>query len=60
MNDNELTSPIYMMKAANLLESMDELEDALALYKEIKQKYPDSTEGRNIEKYISRVEVKLG
>jgi tetratricopeptide (TPR) repeat protein len=60
MNDNELTSPIYMMKAANLLESMDELEDALALYKEIKQKYPDSTEGRNIEKYISRVEIKLG
>jgi len=60
MNDNELTSPIYMMKAANLLESMDELEDALTLYKEIKQKYPDSTEGRNIEKYISRVEIKLG
>ncbi|MGM0620503.1 MAG: tetratricopeptide repeat protein [Bacteroidota bacterium] len=60
MNDNELTSPIYMMKAANLLESMDELEDALSLYKEIKQKYPDSAEGQNIEKYISRVEIKLG
>jgi tetratricopeptide (TPR) repeat protein len=60
MNDNELTSPVYMMKAANLLESMDELEDALAIYKEIKAKYPDSNEGRNIEKYISRVEIKLG
>lgn len=60
MNDNELTSPVYMMKAANLLESMDELEDALAIYQEIKEKYPDSNEGRNIEKYISRVEIKLG
>ncbi|MFW5756797.1 MAG: tetratricopeptide repeat protein [Tangfeifania sp.] len=60
MSDNELTSPVYMMKAANLLESIDELEDALAIYKEIKEKYPDSNEGRNIEKYISRVEIKLG
>jgi tetratricopeptide (TPR) repeat protein len=60
MNNNELTSPVYMMKAANLLEQMDELEDALAIYKEIKEKYPDSNEGRNIEKYISRVEIKLG
>ncbi len=60
MNDNELTSPVYMMKAATLLESVDELEDALAIYKEIKEKYPDSNEGRNIEKYISRVEIKLG
>lgn len=60
MNDNELTSPVYMMKAATLLESVDELGDALAIYKEIKEKYPDSNEGRNIEKYISRVEIKLG
>jgi len=60
MNDNELTSPVYMMKAANLLENMDELEDALAIYKDIKEEYPDSNEGRNIEKYISRVEIKLG
>ena len=60
MNDNELTSPVYMMKAANLLESMDEPEDALAIYKEIKEKYPNTNEGRNIEKYISRVEIKLG
>src|SRR5690554_6862129 len=32
MNDNELTSPIYMMKAAKVLESNENLEDALALY----------------------------
>jgi tetratricopeptide (TPR) repeat protein len=60
MTDNELTSPVYMMKAATLLESTDELEDALSIYKEIKDKYPESAEGRNIDKYIARVEVKLG
>ena len=60
MNDNELTSPVYMMKAARLLESMDELEDALALYKQLKEKYPESTEGQNADRYIARVEIKLG
>lgn len=58
-SDNEITTPIYMMKAAQLLESMDELEDALALYKDIKAKYPTSTEGTNAERYIARVEIKL-
>ena len=58
-SDNELTTPVYMMKAASLLESMDELEDALVLYEEIKMKYPTSTEGTNIEKFIARVRLKL-
>jgi len=59
INDNELTSPVYMMKAANLLETLDELEDALSIYKRIKEEYPDSAEGRNIDRYIARVETKL-
>ncbi len=60
LSDNELTTPIYMMKAAGVLESMDELEDALSLYKEIKEKYPTSPEGTSIDKYIARVKLKLG
>jgi tetratricopeptide (TPR) repeat protein len=59
LNDNNFTNPIYMMKAANLLESMDEVEDALELYEEIKEKYPESNEGRNIDRYIARVRTKL-
>lgn len=59
LSDNELTSPVYMMKAANLLESMDELEDALALYEDIKTKYPASTEGTNADRYIARINTKL-
>jgi len=58
--DNELTTPVYMMKAAKLLESMDELEDALELYEKIKMDYPTSQEGSNIDKFISRVTIKLG
>lgn len=60
MSDNELTTPIYMMKAGKILELQDELESALELYKEIKAKYPTSAEGSSIDKYISRIEVKLG
>lgn len=59
LSDNELTAPIYMMKAAALLESTDELEDALSLYEEIKKKYPTSTEGANVDKYIARVKLNL-
>jgi tetratricopeptide (TPR) repeat protein len=60
MNENELTTPVYMMKAARLLESMDKLEDALAIYREIKEKFPESNEGQNVDRYIARVEIKLG
>jgi len=59
VSDNESITPVYMMKAASLLESMDELEKALALYEEIKLKYPTSAEGTNIEKFIARVKLKL-
>ena len=59
LSDNELTTPVYMMKAAKLLESMDELEDALSMYEDIKTKYPNSTEGTNVDRYIARVKIKL-
>ncbi|KJF42286.1 tetratricopeptide repeat protein [Draconibacterium sediminis] len=59
VSDNDLTTPVYMMKAANLLESMDELEDALALYEDIKAEYPQSSEGTNADRYIARIKTKL-
>lgn len=59
MSDNELTAPIYMMKAATLMESMDELESAVAVYEEIKTKYPDSPEASNVDRYIARVNLNL-
>lgn len=57
--ENELTTPIYKMKAARLLESMDKLEEALKLYEEIKKDYPESAEGTTVDRYIARVKVKM-
>lgn len=58
--DNELTTPVYKMKAAKLLESMNKLDEALKLYEEIKKDYPQSTEGTTVDKYIARVKIKKG
>lgn len=57
--DNELTTPVYKMKAGNLLESMNKPEEALALYEEIKKDYPTTAEGTNIDKYIARVKSSI-
>lgn len=59
MNENSLTAPIYMLKAAELLESTSKTTDALEIYETIKQKFPETEEGRNIDKYIARVKVKM-
>ena len=60
MNENELTSPIYMMKAAKVQESLGNLQDALGLYRELKEKYPQSIEAQEADKYIARLQIKLG
>ncbi|MDX9883055.1 MAG: tetratricopeptide repeat protein [Prolixibacteraceae bacterium] len=59
LSENELTAPVYMMKAAAVFESMEKYGDALNIYNELKKKYPDSNEGRNIEKYIARTKINL-
>ena len=56
---NELTTPVYKMKAASLLEEMNKNADALKLYEEIKKDYPQSAEGTTIDKYIARVKLKM-
>lgn len=58
--DNELTTPVYKMKAAKLLEEMGKFDEALKLYEEIKKDYPQSTEGTTVDKYIARVKIKKG
>jgi TolA-binding protein len=59
LNDNELTAPVYMMKAGELLENSNKSAEALKLYETIKQKYPETTEGRSIDKYIARAKAKI-
>lgn len=59
-NNNEFTTPVYMQKAGVILESTDELEEALKLFNTIKTDFPNSAEASNVDKYIARVKVKLG
>jgi len=58
MNDNQLTTPIYMLKAGELLESSNKTDEAMKLYETIKTKYAESNEGRSIDKYIARAKAK--
>ncbi|MFO7616231.1 MAG: tetratricopeptide repeat protein [Bacteroidales bacterium] len=56
-NTNTFTTPLFLMKAAEMLELSGDLKQALSLYEEIKKEYPDSEEGRKIDKYIARVKL---
>jgi tetratricopeptide (TPR) repeat protein len=56
---NEFTSPIYWMKAGLVYENLGNYQRALEAYSNIRDNYPESTEGRQIEKYIARVELEL-
>jgi len=59
-NANDLTTPIYLMKAARAHEEVGDYTDALALYNRIKEEYPNSNEGQQIEKFIARAEGSSG
>jgi tetratricopeptide (TPR) repeat protein len=59
-NDNDFSSPIYLMKAGNVYQNKGEFKEALEVYNTIKEKYPKSYEGRQIDKYITFVELKIG
>ena len=46
----------YLFKAATVYEAQGKSAEALKNYKLIKEKYPQSPEAYEIEKYISRLE----
>ena len=45
------------MRAGLALEKQGQRDQAAALYKEIRKKYPLSAEGRNIDKYLARLGI---
>ena len=53
-NDNEFTTPRYLMKQANILETEQEFEEALEIYNQIKEDYSKSKIAQDIDKYIVR------
>jgi tetratricopeptide (TPR) repeat protein len=54
-SDNEAYAPYYLLKAGMASEMQKKTDDAKKYYSEIKEKYPRSQEGQDIEKYIARV-----
>ena len=57
--ENEVMSPIYLMKLGRVYEELGNWEDALEAYKNIKENYKKSNEARGIEKFITRAELKM-
>ena len=53
-DDNSFTAPIYLLKAGVVYEKLGKYSDAVKVYETIKKDYPQSTEARDIEKYIER------
>jgi tetratricopeptide (TPR) repeat protein len=57
--ENNFSTPILLMKLGIVYEEMGELDQALTSYQSIEATYPETTEGRDIKKYIGRVESKM-
>ncbi len=57
--ENNFSSPIMLKKLGIVYEEMGELEQALEVYQDIESNYPETPEGREIKKYIGRVESKM-
>lgn len=53
--DNNALSPLFLLQAGQLFESLDKNDDALKCYEKIQKKYPQSMQGAEIEKYIERL-----
>ena len=55
---DDIFSATYLLKAGITAEKLGDNARALAAYKLIKDQYPQSIEGMDIDKYISRIETK--
>lgn len=58
MNENNFTSPIFLLKAGQAYEKAGEADKALKIYQQIKKDYPNSSEGSQVDKYITRIQLK--
>jgi len=58
ISENNFTTPIYLMKLGLLYEQQGDYKNALENYKRIEKEFPSSAEGRQVGKYIARLEAK--
>jgi len=55
--EDESISAEYLYRAASLLDVTGKADDAIAIYKDIKAKYPKTERGFMADKYINRLKV---
>ena len=55
---NELLAPIYLMKAGRAYEALEKWGKALKIYEQLKERYPLSQEGMDIDRFIERAKAK--
>jgi len=56
--DNEFLSPVFLMKAGQTYELMNNYQEAINVYKRIESEFYNTQQQRDIEKYIKRCEMK--
>jgi TolA-binding protein len=54
---DELNSSEYLYRAGQVLETMNKNSEAVEVYKEIKNKFPNTPKGASIDKYIYRLSI---
>lgn len=59
MNDNDLTTPMYLMKAGLCAEETKNFAEATEVYQRIKDNYVAFASQKSIEKYIARAKNKI-
>jgi len=55
---NNSLSPVFLIQAGEILESQGKKDEALSIYKDIKEKYVNAPISGEIDKYIERVSIK--
>ena len=58
MNENSFTTPIFLFKGAQAYEKSGDSDKALKIYQRIKKDFPNSTEASQVDKYITRIQLK--
>ncbi|MCW3104317.1 MAG: hypothetical protein JWO09_2757 [Bacteroidetes bacterium] len=56
-NSNHFTTPIYLKKAAMANEDKGNYADAVKIYERIQNEFPETMEGKDMEKYIARAKT---
>ncbi len=57
LNKNEFSTPIYLMKAGKAYEAITEYGNARDAYKSVMDNYPNTSEGRTVEKYYFKAKT---